>query len=76
VDDNNVWVYTMTWNAQRPLAQDEIDAMLQLARDMQVGRGPEHAGRAEAYRVRSTAFVVEPDTDWENSAAEHMKALV
>jgi hypothetical protein len=165
VDDNNVWVYTMTWNVQRPLAQDEIDAMLsgrgihcpvdkevgrwdlkisrgykpvrnidneyminrsvqrersftgingtseqdcsiqesmgrisprweehlgtadrgiiefrrillQLARDMQAGRGPEHASRAEAYRVRSTAFVVEPDTDWENSAAEHMKALV
>ena len=36
----------------------------------------EHASRAEAYRVRSTAFVVEPETDWESSAAEYMKALV
>ncbi|HEY1298670.1 MAG TPA: Rieske 2Fe-2S domain-containing protein [Chloroflexota bacterium] len=164
VDDDNVWVFTMTWNAQRPLTQEEVDALLsgtgihcpvdkevgrwdlkisrgykpirnidnqyminrslqrersftgingtseqdcsiqesmgrisprweehlgtadrgiiefrrillQLARDMQAGKNPEHASRAEAYRVRSTAFVVEPETDWESSAAEHMKAL-
>jgi hypothetical protein len=164
VDDNNVWVFTMTWNAQRPLTKDEVDALLsgtgihcpvdkevgrwdlkiscgyrpisnidnfykinrslqrersftgsngiseqdcsiqesmgrisprweehldtadrgiiefrrillQLARDMQAGKNPEHASRAEAYRVRSTAFTVEPEADWEGSAAEHMKAL-
>jgi hypothetical protein len=43
---------------------------------MQAGKDPEHAARAEAYRVRSTAFTVDPEGDWESSAAEYMKALV
>ena len=50
--------------------------LLQLARDMQNGKEPEHASRPEAYRVRSTAFVVEPEADWESDAAANMKALV
>jgi hypothetical protein len=49
--------------------------LVQLARDMQAGKSPEHASRAEAYRARSTAFVVERETDRESSAAEYMKAL-
>jgi phthalate 4,5-dioxygenase oxygenase subunit len=165
LDDNNVWTYTITWNAERPLKQDELDGLLagtgihcpvdkdvqrwdlktsrgykpirnidneymidrplqrersftgingtseqdcsiqesmgqisprweehlgtadrgiiefrrillQLAGDMKNGKAPEHAQRPEAYRVRSTAFVVEPEADWESDAAAHMKALV
>jgi len=50
--------------------------LLQLARDMQDGKEPEHAHKPEAYRVRSTAFVVEPEADWEADARSHMEALV
>jgi phenylpropionate dioxygenase-like ring-hydroxylating dioxygenase large terminal subunit len=165
IDDDHVWTYTITWNAERPLKTEEVDGLLagtgihcpvdkevrrwdlktskgykpirnidneylidrplqrersftgingiseqdcsiqesmgrisprweehlgtadrgiiefrrillQLARDMRDGREPPHASRPEAYRVRSTAFVVEPEADWESDAAQHMKALV
>jgi len=165
LDDEHVWTYTITWNAERPLTQQERDSLLAgtgihcpvdkevrrwdlktskgyqpirnidneymidrplqrersftgingtseqdcsiqesmgqisprweehlgtadrgiiefrrillgLATDMKAGKDPEHASRPEAYRVRSTAFVVEPEADWESDAAAHMKALV
>ena len=50
--------------------------LLQLARDMLEGKEPEQARNPEAYRVRSTAFVVEPEVDWEAESIEHMKATV
>ena len=28
LDDNNVWTYTITWNAERPLTQEERDGLL------------------------------------------------
>ena len=165
LDDEHVWTYTITWNAERPLTQEERDSLLAgtgihcpvdkdvrrwdlkteglqadpqhrqrvhdrpavAARDVaspastapasrtapsrrawarfrRAGRStwarrtvassssaascwawrptcrrartPEHASRPEAYRVRSTAFVVEPEADWESDAAAHMKAIV
>jgi hypothetical protein len=165
LDDNNVWTYTITWNAERPLTKEETDSLLAgtgihcpvdkevlrwdlktskgykpirnidneymidrplqrersftgingtseqdcsiqesmgqisprweehlgtadrgiiefrrillgLASDMKDGKAPAHAHRPEAYRVRSTAFVVEPEADWESDAAQRMKALV
>jgi phenylpropionate dioxygenase-like ring-hydroxylating dioxygenase large terminal subunit len=165
VDDEHVWVFTMTWNAHRPLTEEERDRLLTgvgihcpadkemrrwdlkishsykpisnlgneymidrdaqrggsftgivgtseqdcsiqesmgpisprweehlgttdrgiiefrrmllgLARDMQEGKGPEHARNAAAYHIRSTAFTVDSETEWEAASVEHMKALV
>jgi phenylpropionate dioxygenase-like ring-hydroxylating dioxygenase large terminal subunit len=50
--------------------------LLQLARDMLEGKEPVYPHHPEAYRVRSTAFVVEPDVDWKAASEEHMKAMV
>jgi phthalate 4,5-dioxygenase len=50
--------------------------LIQLARDMLEGVEPEHAQNPEAYRVRSTAFIVDPEVDWEAASVEQMKATV
>ncbi|MPZ49416.1 MAG: Rieske 2Fe-2S domain-containing protein [Dehalococcoidia bacterium] len=50
--------------------------LLQMARDMLEGKEPVQPHNPQAYRVRSTAFVVDPQVDWKEVSEEHMKALV
>ncbi len=50
--------------------------LLRMARDLLEGVEPPQARDPEAYRVRSTAFIVDPEVDWEAASFEQMKAVV
>jgi phthalate 4,5-dioxygenase oxygenase subunit len=47
--------------------------MLQMVRDLMAGKEPSQPHRPEVYHVRSTAFTIEPDVDWEAASEEYMK---
>jgi len=50
--------------------------MLQMVRDLMDGKEPTQPHTPDVYLVRSTAFTIDPDVDWEAASAEYMKVGV